>query len=271
MFDEVDWLRPWLAPFVRLARACGTTRDWPVHMSALARRQSMVNHAGRAITFVDQAQLPVGTAYESYISDTGCIPTRNNLHDFFNALVWLRYPAAKVQLNATQANEITSRAAAAAGQGLRPGSTPRGAVRDRATIFDENAGILLTCDTSIEAAVRTHRWQEALLDCRDAFGKRCEVRLFGHALLEKLVRPYKAITAHVWILAVPPAYFDTDPSERSQAVDHLLSASLRQGLLNMPATPLPVLGVPGWHPHQDAAFYADAAVFRPRRPSPAGG
>ncbi|HBZ06685.1 MAG TPA: DUF3025 domain-containing protein, partial [Massilia sp.] len=33
-------------------------------------------------------------------------------------------------------------------------------------------------------------------------------------------------------------------------------------------TPLPVLGVPGWWPEQDAAFYADTSVFRPKRVAP---
>jgi hypothetical protein len=32
-------------------------------------------------------------------------------------------------------------------------------------------------------------------------------------------------------------------------------------------TPLPVLGVPGWWPDQDDAFYLDHTVFRPKRPA----
>jgi hypothetical protein len=38
-----------------------------------------------------------------------------------------------------------------------------------------------------------------------------------------------------------------------------------EGLSNAGFTPLPVLGVPGWWPGQDEAFYLDQTVFRPKR------
>ena len=113
--------------------------------------------------------------------------------------------------------------------------------------------------------MRGHQWQVALLEQRAAFGVTCEVRLFGHALMEKLVSPYKAITAHVWVLEVTPEFFGLQEPEKRLAVDALLCAQLGQGLLATPSTPLPALGVPGWWQGQDAAFYADAAVFRPKR------
>jgi hypothetical protein len=100
---------------------------------------------------------------------------------------------------------------------------------------------------------------------RAAFGLSWELRLFGHALLEKLVQPYKAITAHVWVIQVRPDYFSLNENERTAAVDRLLADQLEKGLLNALPTPLPVLGVPGWAPSQDAAFYADKKVFRDKR------
>ena len=70
------------------------------------------------------------------------------------------------------------------------------------------------------------------------------------AFIEKLVRPRKAITAHVWAVA--------DGGET--AAD--LSA---HRLASKPFLPLPVLGVPGWWPDNDErSFYYDAAVFRPK-------
>ena len=66
--------------------------------------------------FVPQAELPAGIAYETFISETGGVPTRDNLHDFFNALVWLTYPKIKVRLNAMQALEIERRKQTAAGR-----------------------------------------------------------------------------------------------------------------------------------------------------------
>ena len=61
-----------------------------------------------------------------------CVPTRDNLHDFFNGLVWLRFPRAKRRLNELQAAEI-----ARAGIGAA-----RGPLRDALTLFDENGAVL---------------------------------------------------------------------------------------------------------------------------------
>ncbi|RYF02650.1 MAG: DUF3025 domain-containing protein, partial [Oxalobacteraceae bacterium] len=54
-------------------------------------------------SFVTQDALPPGTAYEAHIFATATIPTRDNLHDFFNGLVWLHFSEAKLRLNALQA------------------------------------------------------------------------------------------------------------------------------------------------------------------------
>jgi hypothetical protein len=81
------------------------------------------------------------------------------------------------------------------------------------------------------------------------------ITLFGHALLEKLTRPRKPITAHAWL--VPEG---ADPQS------FLLEQLTPESLAAKPFLPLPVLGVPGWWPaNEDAAFYDDASVFRPAR------
>ena len=86
--------------------------------------------------------------------------------------------------------------------------------------------------------------------------------LFGHALLEKLVSPYKSVTGHVYRAPVPLRLGDD-----LAAWDAWLAARLTAAeLATKPFTPLPVLGVPGWWPaNEDPAYYADAGVFRPRR------
>ena len=55
--------------------------------------------------FVPQSFLPAGQAYEQFIFETGTVPTRDNLHDFFNGLCWLRFPKTKQKLNQLQAGE----------------------------------------------------------------------------------------------------------------------------------------------------------------------
>ena len=262
----IDWHRPWLAPLLPqlpfvTERDC--SGDWRAAFDVAAAERGLCNHRGDRLRFVEQSDLPAGLAYEAFISATGGVPTRTNLHDFFNALVWLTYPGAKAALNAIQASEIV-RLAQPLTSGTAVGGT-RGTLRDRATIFDENAALLLSCDPALEQALRDHQWQEALLERRAAFGIACEVRLFGHALMEKLTNPYMAITAHVWVLEVAPDFFRLQEPEKRICIDALLGKRLQQGLLTTVSTPLPVLGVPGWWQGQDAAFYAQTSVFRPKR------
>ncbi len=92
--------------------------------------------------FAAQSALPEGEPYERYIFTTGACPTRDNLHDFFNGLVWLELPRAKRQLNRVQAAQI-----AADGVGAQ-----RGPVRDAATLFDENGAVLSAPLASIAGA-----------------------------------------------------------------------------------------------------------------------
>src|SRR5688500_3948236 len=58
-------------------------------------------HPGNSpvVRFVDQAALPAGEPYESFIARTGCVPTRDTLHDLLNGVMWLTWPRAKQRLN----------------------------------------------------------------------------------------------------------------------------------------------------------------------------
>ena len=218
------------------------------------------NASGQAIRFVPQASLPDGRAYEEFIGATGCVPTRANLHDYFNGLVWQTFPLIKRQLNALQAAQI-----AVAGVGKS-----RGPARDGATIFDENAALLVVADDDDGRALvddlTHHRWHAALFDRRAMFGSSAEVWLFGHALMEKLVAPRKAITAHTRVVFADDAYFALDVDARRAWLDDRVAHELaRETLTPGGFTPLQVLGIPGWWPGQDRDFYLDTAVFRPKR------
>lgn len=255
-FDNIDWRRPWLSPFLTIAEPLLQAPDWRVALNAAASEMGLRNHRGLPIQFLPQECLPPQTAYEEFISATGNVPTRDNLHDFFNALVWLSFPKIKVQLNAIQAAEIER----AGGRTLSNGT--RGKTRDAATLFDENAALLVVRDTNWIEAFRVHRWQEVFIERREAFERDCEVWLFGHALMEKLVTPYKAITAHAWPLTVENAFFDWSMHGKRCWLDETISRQLENGLMPSDFTPLPVLGVPHWFDGQSDGFYADSAVFR---------
>lgn len=261
----IDWMRPWLAPYVERGQYVLQSSDWRATLNMLATEARLHNHCGLPIRFVPQESLPHGTGYEAFISATGCVPTRENLHDFFNALVWLTFPEIKVRLNELQAEAIAKTIALSRDPHVTGGH--RGPLRDAATIFDENAALLVVRDADLLNALRLHCWLDVFVAQRDEFQRSCEVWLFGHALMEKLVNPYKAITAHAWPVMVDGAFFDMSPNEKRALLCTTVSHQLVSGLTTSDFTPLPVLGVPGWWGGQDSEYYADPNVFRPRRGS----
>lgn len=263
LFSGIDWTSPWLAPFRDLAAPILQTNDWCGALNERAADSGLRNHRGLPIRFVPQASLPPGMAYEAYISETGEVPTRENLHDFFNALVWLTFPRIKVRLNALQAAEI-QKFGEHPDRGKERGSG-RGKIRDAATLFDENAALLIVRETGLLEQFRAHHWQDIFVTQRELFGRRYDVCLFGHALMDKLSVPYKAITAHAWPVLAGDAFFETEPAERLLWLDETVACQLEIGLTTACFTPLPILGIPGWWGGQDLAFYADTSVFRPKR------
>jgi hypothetical protein len=264
--EEVDWQRPWLVPFCGRAVAILAAADWRLALNDAATAIGLRNHHGLPIHFVPQSNLPAGIPYESFISATGAVPTRTNLHDFFNALVWLTFPLIKVQLNHLQAAEIERAAQVPAHLGSN-GSEHRGKLRDGATIFDENAALFITASPTLAAALHGHDWQHLFLQERISFQKNTEVCLFGHALMEKLVAPYKAITAHAWTIIVDQAFFSQSLEARLACIDAVVAEEIAGGLATSDFSHLPILGVPDWWKQQDVDFYADVSVFRPKRHS----
>lgn len=260
--QQVDWSRPWLQPVASIAKPIVMAEDWRAAINQAAAAAGICSASGMPIQFVFQETLPARVAYETFIFDTGQVPTRENLHDFFNALIWLAYPAVKQRLNKLQAAEIAEASADPAG-GFR--STGRGKLRDTATIFDENAAFFVSENEEIVDALRSHEWEKVFLERRHFFESRCEVLLFGHALLEKLVVPFKGITAHTCCFHVDRDYFRMAPSARRERISSILLAhSLGRDLNRSIFNALPVAGVPGWWEGQTKDFYLDKSVFRPK-------
>ncbi|CAN7614469.1 DUF3025 domain-containing protein [Pseudoduganella sp. LjRoot289] len=265
MLEAIDWSRPWYQSVQAAAAAAGVDAD-PVAagviplFNAQASARELCNHQGLPLAFVPQSALPEGVAYEEFIGATGGVPTRDNLHDFFNGLVWLSFPLIKRQLNALQAAQIAQ-------DGV---GKSRGPARDAATLFDENAALLVVRESergrALAQALRGHEWRAAFVELRALFGVDAQVWLFGHALMEKLVAPYKAITAHTRIVMAGDGFFALGHAARQAWLDAQVARELAdEGLGKSSFTPLPVLGVPGWWPQQDEDFYSDVAVFRPKR------
>ena len=246
----IDWTTPWLQSWRArgqpLAQAVATGLSCTQALNLLAGQVSNC-----PVRFVPQSNLPLGHAYEAFIFATQQVPTRDGLHDFFNGLCWLHFPHTKQRLNQLQAAQI-------AHSGIAP---VRGPARDALTVFDENAALMQAPDALWDALVRKD-WH-ALFGSLRPLWKETHLQLFGHALLEKLVHPRAAITAHVYRV-------ETQVGAQSNW-DPWLGAHLQSyALANKAFAHLPVLGVPGWWSANELPdFYDDVSVFRPLRLTPA--
>jgi len=296
LMPPIDWCQPWLAPWrepgQRVAQVVAAGAALPdalnreqaaqqrmadgtlatqapneiempnaaAHASSANPQASVAPQSGRVgIEFVPQSALPPGMGYEHYMAQTGQCPTRENLHDFFNGLCWLRFPQTKRKINQLHAAQLEL---AGAGCGIGNGASasatpPRGPVRDALTVLDENAAFLLA-PPPLWQALEARDWPRLFIDLRPLWAD-AQLVLFGHALLEKLVSPRKPITAHV---------YQAQPRLQSlEQLDTWIAADLSAArLAAKPFVPLPVLGIPGWWPeNENISFYDDPLVFRPRR------
>ncbi len=251
----IDWQAPWLRELRAPGEAaCALLAQGLPVWRAL---QPLADAQALPWRFVPQQDLPEGMAYEQFIFETRCIPTRDNLHDFFNGLIWLRWPALKRRCNALQAGAI-----AEAGVGAR-----RGPLRDAVTVLDEN-GALLLAPAALCEALRHRRWRQLFIEDR-ALWQQARLLPIGHALLEKLVHPRKPITAHVLCVHTDGAQARPPEGAGRAGIDAWLAGSewLQAGVLaRKPFAPLPVLGIPGWcHENENFSFYDDSLVFRAPR------
>jgi hypothetical protein len=103
---------------------------------------------------------------------------------------------------------------------------------------------------------------------------------FGHALVEKLLTPYKAITAHVWPIGEGEVCFETEREKRtSKKLDRNIHAGFRakasgkaheyygQAFLNTPVNPASTRSTPGCAAASHCGLLADTAGLTT---SPAG-
>ncbi|MGO1767617.1 MAG: DUF3025 domain-containing protein [Advenella sp.] len=268
VLGSLDTTRPWWTPL--RAWLPGGTR-WQAQLGPLAKTAlpdapgaqpsptasipvaqvlNALAPAACPVRFTDQCSLPAGVAYESFIGQNGLCPTRDNLHDFFNGLCWFRFPKVKTLFNRIQCQQILHQ-----GVGQR-----RGVIRDTITLLDEG-GVFLQAPQALWESIEQRDWHRAFVQQRDLW-QQTQVAIIGHALLEKCVTPYKAITANV--IRIPAGVNACDIDEvMANALDKILR---QEPLLVKPHCPLPVMGIPGWDAaSEDPAFYEDRQVFRPPR------
>ncbi len=242
--------------------------------TSLPSTRPTANNQAYNLSFVSQNSLPEGIGYEQFIGSTGKIPTRDNLHDLFNGSIWLTFPKTKALLNYYHMLEIAKQDSNNSNV-----KQSRGRIRDTITVFDENGAILVTADPSIGEALIKFDWQASLVTPRNKFDypqhpnldAKVAVYIFGHALLEQLIEPRKALCAHSVVINVEQEFFSLSMIERMNYLDNKL-ANVMDKLLSQDSitprqlAPLPILGVPHfWPENADVSFYKDAYVFRSGR------
>lgn len=191
--------------------------------------------------------------YEQRIAESGLIATREgNWHDLLNALVWLRYPELKLALNRRQMDEIT-----------RMGTKQRSRAQYALTQFDEGGVIVLLRDRALQDLWDGHDWYRLFWNRRDAWSDgSVEIALFGHALLEQALAPSQLLVGKA-LLFQAGGNVDIE-----QAFATCASAVNTGRLLRDPQElrPLPLAGIPGWHPENaNESFHRTTACYQPRR------
>lgn len=196
--------------------------------------------------------------YEMHIHETGEVSTReNNWHDLFNALCWQKWPQLKRALNRRHYRSMTGHAQAG-----------RSADRDALTLFDECGAVLVSPSHLALEAVIGHQWDRVFNGDAAQWNGRYRIFIAGHAMLEKFLQPYKAMTANMLLVEVSEKDFDMPRALQLAALDEKLGhAVTHSGLLTQSRqlSPLPLQGIPGWwrDSPQDSDFYQDRSVFRP--------
>ena len=188
--------------------------------------------------------------YELRIAETGEVETRpENWHDLFNALVWIAFPKSKARINAQHAAILE--------EGGEAEAKHRGPARDALTVFDEGGVIVATSDPSIRRLIEDFEWKELFWRRRAQLDSGVRFFAFGHALYEKGLEPYLGMVAKTVFVDFVDETVDADELLAAHFSDRSRFPSPKA------MAPMPVLGIPGWHPHTSSeAFYDDAKHFR---------
>lgn len=227
-------------------RALLTASAWP----GIDTLNAALPLPGRRFATQDAALLADGLHYETRIATQGLIATRSeNWHDLFNALVWARHPAIKSALNARQCLHIAAM-----------GPRRRNRAQQALTQFDECGVIVRVADPALLPLWDGHRWADlfAVQAARWRDGGIAVAAVVGHALMEQALLPGRLLVGRAVVV---------QGRDDAACVARVAEAIAAGEILDDPLElrPLPLAGVPGWHPRQDAAFHAQADYFRPLR------
>lgn len=221
----------------------------------LISRHDLRTASGQRLSFVPPKS--DGLDYEARIWTCGQVATRpGNWHDFFNALVWFTFPLSKGVLNARHAAALTIQAEG------------RGPDRDAMTHFDECGVVVVSSDPSLLALLRGFQWKALFWERRLDLPRALRCFVFGHATYEQLLAPFRGLTAKAILHEVSEEWLCQPLAGQLADIDRRLAAELSAGLRLDPRgfAPLPLMGLPGVTPDNQApTYYDDRWQFRSGR------
>lgn len=257
---------PVFAPLRDVGAALAQEAAWPslARLNQLLAAHAVHSEAGARVHAVAQTAVAsptvsgVDAKYEARIYRRGELPTRTeNWHDLFNLLVWLRFPLTKARLNALHYRELTH-AAAPAGNRTR--------VQDVLTLFDEGGLIVISRDPALLDLLRNFQWKTLFWQRRAQVLRDMRFYLFGHALYEKALAPYKGLTAKAVLLDATAAPLAQVSAAPGCGIDRAVAAWFgddRTPASTQALAPVPILGIPGWSDdNRHADYYDDSDYFR---------
>jgi len=267
----VDWDRarermrsPIFAPLGNaLARL--PAQRWPTHDELTAAASGLTTSRRKSLRFVS----PRGHTdrerryYELRIAETGEVETRpENWHDLFNALVWIAFPRAKAAINAQHAAILEER-----GEDEAKRRSPE---RDALTLFDEGGVIVASSSAELSRLIPAFEWKELFWHRRAEVEASMRFFAFGHALYEQALAPYLGMVAKTVFIPAEKSILSPAGEAGVAPVDALVAAHFAdRARFPSPRSmaPMPVLGIPGWHPGTALeSFYDDAQHFRSKGP-----
>ena len=234
---------------------------WPTRDDLNAAASGVSTSRGMALRFVN----PRGHTdrerrhYELRIAAAGEVETRpESWHDLFNALAWITYPQAKAKINAQHAAILEERGAEEAKR--------RSPARDALTLFDEGGVIVASSEIGLLRLVKDLEWKELFWHRRTELAARVRFFAFGHGLFEQALAPHLGMVAKTVFIAADEGFLALSPQAQVARADTFVAAhfSERANFASPKGmAPMPVLGVPGWHPDTAGeTYYDDAEHFR---------
>jgi len=238
---------------------------WPTH-GDLTRAAAGLNVAtGAPLSFVPPRSATdcERRYYELHIAATGEVETRpGHWHDLFNALAWLTFPRAKARINAQHVAMLEA--------GGERESRSRSPARDALTLFDEGGVAVASSAPELLRLIVDFRWKELFWTRREELARHVAFVGFGHGMYEQSLAPFIGMVAKTVFLPVAEGFASLDPAARIAGIDAMLDAHFADPVrFSSPKlmAPMPVLGVPGWHPASAREdFYDDPVHFRGPRP-----